>query len=166
MPPVSPLCAAEAAYTQISGAPRPLLGSLAGAMLEISRTRTACDQTPGRRRRGVARAGGAAPCRGQDPVPRWSPLPASLRVGRGDRARRADGLERHHVRRPLRVLVPSPATRGGLHDYGFGCPCRQTPDARRRDWDEWIAEEEAFWASPEGERLTAAREADESELVA
>ena len=54
---------------------------------------------------------------------------------------------------------------GGLHDYGFDCPCRKTPDARR-NWDEWIAEREAFWASPEGERITAERVAEEGELAA
>jgi hypothetical protein len=53
-----------------------------------------------------------------------------------------------------------------LHDYGFDCPCRQTPDTRRRHWDEWIAERDAFWASPEGEQITAERDADEAELTA
>ena len=53
-----------------------------------------------------------------------------------------------------------------LHDYGFDCPCRHTPDTRRRRWDEWIAEADAFWASPEGEQITAEREAEEADLSA
>jgi hypothetical protein len=32
--------------------------------------------------------------------------------------------------------------------------------------DEWIAEDDAFWASPEGELITAEREAEKGELVA
>lgn len=55
---------------------------------------------------------------------------------------------------------------GDLHDYGFGCRCRQTPDDRRRQLDGWIAEKDAYWASPEGERITAARDAEEGELGA
>ena len=55
---------------------------------------------------------------------------------------------------------------GDLHDYGFGCRCRQTPDDRRRQLDGWIAEKDAYWASPEGERITAARHAEEGELGA
>ena len=54
---------------------------------------------------------------------------------------------------------------GDLHGYGFECPCRQTPEARRRRWDEWLAETEAFWASPEGQLVTEAREAEERELA-
>jgi len=55
---------------------------------------------------------------------------------------------------------------GDLHDYGFGCRCRQTPDDRRRQLDEWSAEEDAYWASLQGERITAARDAEEAELGA
>ena len=53
-----------------------------------------------------------------------------------------------------------------LHDYGFDCPCRQTPDMRRRRWDEWRAETDAFWASPGGEQITGERQAEEAELTA
>jgi hypothetical protein len=53
-----------------------------------------------------------------------------------------------------------------FHDYGFDCPCRQTPDTRRRRWDEWTAELDAFWASPEGQQIVAEREAEEEELTA
>lgn len=55
---------------------------------------------------------------------------------------------------------------GDLHDYGFDCRCRQTPEARQRQLDEWIAEDDAFWASPEGELITAERGAEEAELMA
>lgn len=55
---------------------------------------------------------------------------------------------------------------GDLRDYGFDCPCRQTPDTRRRHRDELFAEQDAFWASPEGERITAERETEEAELAA
>lgn len=55
---------------------------------------------------------------------------------------------------------------GDLHDYGFGCHCQQTPEDRRRHWDELFAERDAFWASPEGELITAEHDAEEAELMA
>jgi hypothetical protein len=52
-----------------------------------------------------------------------------------------------------------------LHDYGFDCPCQQTPDERRRSWDEWRAGMDEYWDSAEGRALRAEREAEEDELV-
>lgn len=51
-----------------------------------------------------------------------------------------------------------------LHGYGFDCPCQQTVEQRRARWDEWQASVDEFWSSPDGERLTAARQAEEDEL--
>jgi hypothetical protein len=53
-----------------------------------------------------------------------------------------------------------------FHDYGFDCPCRHTTEERRRWWDAWMAENDEFWASDEGRRITAEREAKEAELAA
>lgn len=53
-----------------------------------------------------------------------------------------------------------------LHDYGFGCNCRQSPEERKRAWDDWIDEVDEYWASPEGQAITAARQAEEDELSA
>ena len=57
-----------------------------------------------------------------------------------------------------------PAT--NLHGYGFACPCQQTADERRRHWQAWRAERDAYWASPEGQQQTSRRQAEEDELVA
>lgn len=53
-----------------------------------------------------------------------------------------------------------------LHDYGFGCACQQTTEERRRFWDDWRADMEAFWDSPEGKASRARRQAEEDELMA
>lgn len=53
---------------------------------------------------------------------------------------------------------------GDLHDFGFACPCRKSEAARKKHWDECLAETDAFWSSPEGQQITAAREAAEREL--
>jgi len=52
-----------------------------------------------------------------------------------------------------------------FHDYGFACSCRSTPAERARQTDAWMTELDEFWASPEGMRLTAEREADKAELT-
>lgn len=52
-----------------------------------------------------------------------------------------------------------------LHDFGFACTCQKTAEERARHWDEWFAERDAYWSSPEGEQITAARDAEERELV-
>jgi hypothetical protein len=53
-----------------------------------------------------------------------------------------------------------------LHDYGFGCVCAQTAEDRRRALDDWRNDMEAFWRSPEGQRIRADERADEAELEA
>jgi hypothetical protein len=53
-----------------------------------------------------------------------------------------------------------------LHDYGFDCVCTRTPKERRRAFDTWRNDLEAFWRSPEGQRITAAEQAAEAELHA
>lgn len=53
-----------------------------------------------------------------------------------------------------------------FHDYGFGCSCAQTAQDRRRSWDRWHRDREAFWESPQGQQITAARQAEEAELLA
>jgi hypothetical protein len=53
-----------------------------------------------------------------------------------------------------------------LHDYGFGCVCARTPEDRRRAWDEWRNDLDAFWESSEGQRIKAAERAEEAELEA
>lgn len=53
-----------------------------------------------------------------------------------------------------------------FHDYGFGCSCARTAEDRRRDWEHWRSERDAFWQSPEGQQITAAERADEAELQA
>lgn len=54
---------------------------------------------------------------------------------------------------------------GDLHDFGFSCPCQKTEAARKRHWEGWFAEMDAFWSSPEGERITAAQDARQRELL-
>jgi hypothetical protein len=51
-----------------------------------------------------------------------------------------------------------------LHDYGFGCPCRQTPQERRSTFKEMRSGITAFWDSPEGEQIRASQCAAEAEL--
>lgn len=53
-----------------------------------------------------------------------------------------------------------------LHDYGFACSCRLTSAERSARWKEWLAERDGFWASEEGQRITAAEQAEEAELDA
>ncbi|MBS9535477.1 hypothetical protein KIH27_17975 [Mycobacterium sp. M1] len=53
-----------------------------------------------------------------------------------------------------------------FHDYGFGCTCAKTTEDRRRFWDRWRSELDAFWQSPEGQQIRAAEHADEEELQA
>jgi hypothetical protein len=51
-----------------------------------------------------------------------------------------------------------------LHDYGFGCVCAQTPEGRRRAFNEWRNGIDAFWESSEGKRIKAAERAAEADL--
>ncbi|HEX7323251.1 MAG TPA: hypothetical protein VF299_10030 [Mycobacterium sp.] len=51
-----------------------------------------------------------------------------------------------------------------FHDYGFGCTCSRTAEERRRWWERWRSDCDAFWQSPEGLRITAARRAEEADL--
>ncbi|MEZ0362616.1 hypothetical protein ACAG26_02770 [Mycobacterium sp. pUA109] len=53
-----------------------------------------------------------------------------------------------------------------FHDYGFGCTCGQTTQERRRAWEKWFSRRDAFWQSPEGQRIAAAERAAEAELQA
>ncbi len=55
---------------------------------------------------------------------------------------------------------------GDLHDFGRACHCRLSLEERRQHWDEWEAERDEYWASPEGQAATAARQAEEDELEA
>lgn len=52
-----------------------------------------------------------------------------------------------------------------LHDYGFAFGCRHTQDERAASWHDWEAEMDAYWSSPEGQRATEARQADERGLM-
>ncbi len=53
-----------------------------------------------------------------------------------------------------------------FHDYGFGCSCGRTAEERRRAWEEWRSERDAFWQSPEGQQIVAAERDAEVELQA
>lgn len=53
-----------------------------------------------------------------------------------------------------------------FHDYGFGCSCGRTAVDRRRAWDKWHNERDAFWESPEGQQIAKAERAAEAELRA
>lgn len=44
--------------------------------------------------------------------------------------------------------------------------CTRAPEERRRAWDEWRSDSDAFWRSPEGQQITAAEHAVEVELQA
>lgn len=52
-----------------------------------------------------------------------------------------------------------------FHDFGFACPCSQSPGERSANANEWRAEIDAYWASPEGRATTAQRQAEEAELA-
>ena len=66
---------------------------------------------------------------------------------------------------PCRCSCHPSLPNGDLHDYGFGCNCQKTPEQRRRFWGEWQAERDAFWASREGQRITAESDAEEAALA-
>lgn len=53
-----------------------------------------------------------------------------------------------------------------LHDYGFDCVCSRTPAERRRAFDQWRNDIEAFWQSPEGLRIKDAEQAAAADLQA
>jgi hypothetical protein len=50
------------------------------------------------------------------------------------------------------------------HDYGSRCPCQQTAEERQVNFDAWMAEMDAYWASPEGQAVRAHEEAEEAAL--
>ena len=52
-----------------------------------------------------------------------------------------------------------------LHGYGADCPCRHTAEERRAHSTAWQAEHDAFWASPEGRDIEAARQAEDDALA-
>ncbi|CDO91618.1 hypothetical protein AWC29_11335 [Mycobacterium triplex] len=51
-----------------------------------------------------------------------------------------------------------------LHDYGFACTCARTRQDRRRTWEQWRNNIQAFWESPEGQQITADERAAEAGL--
>jgi len=51
-----------------------------------------------------------------------------------------------------------------LHDYGFDCVCARTPEERRRGLQQWLDDIDAYWKSPDGQRIKAAERAEEAEL--
>jgi hypothetical protein len=53
-----------------------------------------------------------------------------------------------------------------LHEYGFGCVCTRTLEDRRRAFEKWRNTIQAFWASPDGQRIKAAEQAAEADLQA
>lgn len=53
-----------------------------------------------------------------------------------------------------------------LHDYGFDCVCARTPQERRRVFQQWRDDINAFWQSPDGQQIKAAERAREAELEA
>lgn len=53
-----------------------------------------------------------------------------------------------------------------LHDYGFDCVCARTLEERRRAFQQWRGDINAFWQSPEGQQIKAAEHAGEAELQA
>lgn len=52
------------------------------------------------------------------------------------------------------------------HDYGSACPCRLTAAERRASWDDWTAEQDAYWASPEGREIQSREQFEEDALAA
>lgn len=53
---------------------------------------------------------------------------------------------------------------GDSHDYGLSCHCTRTAAQRRAWWEEWQAETDAYWASPEGRAEADERQQREDEL--
>lgn len=53
-----------------------------------------------------------------------------------------------------------------LHGYGFDCSCQRTADERRRSFEAWSAEIDAYWASAEGQAVTDEQAAEEAALMA
>lgn len=53
---------------------------------------------------------------------------------------------------------------GDHYDAGFTCSCQLGEHERRARFGAWKAEMDAYWASPDGQEATAAREAEEAEL--
>lgn len=51
-----------------------------------------------------------------------------------------------------------------LHDYGFDCVCSRTPEERRRAFQQWCDDIQAFWQSPDCQQIKAAEHAREAEL--
>lgn len=51
-----------------------------------------------------------------------------------------------------------------LHDYGFDCVCTRAPEERRRAFQQWRNDIDAYWKSPDGQRIKAAERAEEAEL--
>jgi hypothetical protein len=47
-----------------------------------------------------------------------------------------------------------------LHDYGFSCVCSRMPEDRRRAFDKWRHDIQAFWETPEGQGIKAAEQAE------
>lgn len=52
------------------------------------------------------------------------------------------------------------------HEYGLDCHCQHTAEERRRSWEEWEAENDRYWASPEGLAIRAERAAERAALEA
>jgi len=53
-----------------------------------------------------------------------------------------------------------------LHGYGFDCSCQWTADERRRSFEAWSADIDAYWASAEGQAVTDEQAAEEAALTA
>lgn len=53
-----------------------------------------------------------------------------------------------------------------LHDYGFDCVCARPREERRRGFQQWLDGIDAYWQSPDGQRIEAAERAAEAELQA
>jgi hypothetical protein len=50
------------------------------------------------------------------------------------------------------------------HDNGSACPCQQTATQRNSAFEGWLAEMDAYWASPEGRAFRAREAAEEADL--
>jgi len=53
-----------------------------------------------------------------------------------------------------------------FHAYGFDCSCQWTAEERRRWFEAWSAENDAYWASAEGRAVTDEQAAMEAALTA
>ena len=53
-----------------------------------------------------------------------------------------------------------------FHGYGFDCPCGRSPEDRRARAAGWRARLDEFRNSPEGQRITAARQAERDAVAA